>query len=472
LYFYGQPGNDATKPMYVKLVDSDTPVHIAQVIYNGDMNDIRVPEWQEWNIPLTNFTGVNLAKVAKVVIGFGIKNQASSDGRVYFDNVLLNATKCALKERDANFAKFDYAPGGAVSGDCVVDYQEIQSMRLAWLDRDQVISTKKPDDTNLVVYYPLNEANGNPAYDGNRVYSHPVSLDVCDARWTGVFWNNGVAAAGYYGTTWATPGAPTGGTGCVYMTGAQGARIQCGTTFRDLALGTSGIGIGPTPPDINAITLSIWAKWLGPRTWDSYLMSKGQGFMGKRGGYSEDAMIWTLWISQDPGLEGALGLGHYASSDTLTPDLVADTGIMDQFIGKWVHVAATFPHPSGTADPNSHARLYLNGGQVDDGPWRFSHGVDANIFLTIGQTSDQNAWPDSPSSFYGYLDEVRIYNRALEANEIAYLADPTPNDGLLWVPIPSPAELYSEEDQGKKVIDFKDFALLAQRWLTEEMFPR
>jgi hypothetical protein len=62
--------------------------------------------------------------------------------------------------------------------------------------------------------------------------------------------------------------------------------------------------------------------------------------------------------------------------------------------------------------------------------------------LSVGETQDQNAWVNSPESFWGYLDEARIYNRVLEANEIAYLADTTPEDGLLWIPIPSLAELY------------------------------
>jgi hypothetical protein len=461
LYFYGQPGNDATKPMYVKLVDSDTPVHIAQVNYNGDMNDIKDQNnWHEWNIPLTNFTGVNLAKVAKVVIGFGIKNQASSDGRVYFDNVMLNATKCSLQERDANFAKFDYAPGGVVSGDCVIDYLEIEAMRSAWLDRDQVVATKKPDDANLVVRYPMDEG------DGNRVYSHPVSLDVCDTKWTGTFWNNGVATPGYYGTTWAKHGYDGNDANCcVYMTGAQGARIQCGTTFRDLAL-----GIGALPGDVNAITLSVWVKWLGPRYWDSYLLSKGEGILGKRGGWSDDSVIWTLWTCGCS--DGRFGIGNYPAAHPDRPDVGSANNALNPFIGKWVHLAATYPNPSGTADANARARLYLNGGQLNSGPYTFAHGYDANIFLSIGNTMDQNAWTDSPESFYGYLDEVRIYNRALEPNEIAYLADKTPNDGLLWIPIPSLAEVYSEETQGNKVIDFKDYALLTQRWLTEEMYPR
>ena len=155
---------------------------------------------------------------------------------------------------------------------------------------------------------------------------------------------------------------------------------------------------------------------------------------------------------------------------------------MNSYIGQWVHVAATFPHPSGNpADGNDHAKLYLNGGEVDDGPWRLSHGYDPNIFFTIGTTTDPNGWADTPSTFYGYIDEVRIYDRALEPNEIAYLADPSPEDGQLWIPISSPANVYDANEiapyigmqpQGLRSVNFKDFAMLVKEWLTEEMFPR
>jgi hypothetical protein len=146
-------------------------------------------------------------------------------------------------------------------------------------------------------------------------------------------------------------------------------------------------------------------------------------------------MIWTFWISANPGQESTLGLGHYSAGDTAIPDLTSAPSIMNQYIGQWVNVAATFPHPSGNlaADGNSHAHIYLNGGQVADGPWRFNHGYDPNIYLTIGQTTDSNGWADSPASFYGCLDEVRIYNRVLDANEIVYLVSTNSSSGALWI---------------------------------------
>jgi len=92
LWFYGTATNDANEQMYIKLVDSDNPVHTATVVYRdyGDMNDIRNEKWHQWNIPLTDFNGVNLANVAKITIGFGDgTTPAASVGIVYFDDIRL-----------------------------------------------------------------------------------------------------------------------------------------------------------------------------------------------------------------------------------------------------------------------------------------------------------------------------------------------------------------------------------------------
>jgi hypothetical protein len=120
------------------------------------------------------------------------------------------------------------------------------------------------------------------------------------------------------------------------------------------------------------------------------------------------------------------------------------------YIGQWVHIAATF---DGTT-----AILYFNGEQVASGPFSLGGGTTAG--LTIGNNNDPNAWPDSPESLYGYLDEVRIYNRALTADEIAYMASRV-----------LPCNLYSEECPECQRINFKDYAVLANYWLKEDMFP-
>jgi hypothetical protein len=380
---------------------------------------------------------------------------AAHDGIMYFEDIRIYTTRCVLAERNSDISLVDYSPAGVPSGDCIVDNQELQAMADTWLVHDEVFLTKNPNDVNLVLYYPLDEGDGNKVYPAAGSGGKAGDLGL----WTGRLYHTWPDPPRDTATLLSTDHAPAiGGSGCLYFDGSSGGRVSCGT------YGQAGLGIGPTPPDTNAMTLSLWTKWLGPRTWDSYLLTKSQGLMGKRGGWSDATVVWTFWNSANPGTESGIGLGHYpVTTEPPRPDLVSQQGTMDPFIGKWAHVAATF-------DGNT-AKLYLNGGEVASGLWTFTHGDDDNIFLTLGQTNDQNAWDNCPSSYYGYIDEVRIYDRALEPNEIAYLADTTPEDGIVQIPVPSSAEVYNKEPVGQQMVNYKDFALVAKRWLEEDMFP-
>ena len=56
------------------------------------MNDIKVADWQSWGIDLRSFTGVNLADVQKVYIGFGERGNITTPGgggTVIFDEIKL-----------------------------------------------------------------------------------------------------------------------------------------------------------------------------------------------------------------------------------------------------------------------------------------------------------------------------------------------------------------------------------------------
>jgi glucuronoarabinoxylan endo-1,4-beta-xylanase len=88
LYFRGEPNNPIDVPMYVSLTDGDISPHTAVVTYHS-MIDVKVPQWQKWNIPLTEFDDVNLANVAGITIGFG-GGSGSGKGVVYFEDILLD----------------------------------------------------------------------------------------------------------------------------------------------------------------------------------------------------------------------------------------------------------------------------------------------------------------------------------------------------------------------------------------------
>jgi hypothetical protein len=94
LWFYGEPNNDAneTERMYITVRSGDVNGTVEYGYYpDEDMNDIKVAEWQKWNLELKNFIGVDMNNVSKMYIGFG---DASSEvpggwGLVYFDDIRL-----------------------------------------------------------------------------------------------------------------------------------------------------------------------------------------------------------------------------------------------------------------------------------------------------------------------------------------------------------------------------------------------
>jgi len=418
LYFYGDPCNSVL-PMYMKLKDGSGKEGVVTYGDNGeDPNDLRSAEWHEWNIDLANFDacGVDLIDVEYVYLGFG---SGTGSGTLYFDGIRLYPPRCVLSKRSADFARVDYAPldsNGYPCGDCVVDYQELEMMADYWLDTWLPIPPSIP---NLVAYWSMNEGYGN------KIFTDPF-----DSLYTGTF--------SVTGLSWATTGVAGLGSGALQFDGSAGARVSCGND-------------NPAS-EANELTLAIWAKWLGPRTWDPYLYSKSQGLISKRNSWSPSGLQFMFECDTPPNHRGSFSLRQYDEQNT---DVYSPNGLLNWFIGQWVHLAVTF---DGTASETA-CKLYLNGNEVASGPFFF--GPDTVAGLTIGNTNDEDGWDSCPESFNGYLDEARIYNRALTADEIGYLADQgRPN-----------IDLYSDCVGCQITIDLKDFAVLANYWLEEKLWP-
>lgn len=419
LYFYGNVDNDAnaTERMYVALKDNNNKM--AVIYYDGDLSDLREPEWHEWGIRLKDFTDINnvaLGNVTKVYIGFGnryIHPTPGGSGLILFDDIGLHWPTCIFSKRSANFAKADYAPPALnLSGDCVVDNQELEIMARDWLVKDAVITptTNPAIAGGLVAYYPLDEGSGTT---------------TADASGNG---NDGTFSAS--GLSWVLPGLI--GNSAIDVNGAPGTRVSLTT-------------LDPVGPS-GGFTLSVWAKWGGPVGGQT-----SQGLIGKRDGWDNTTVRFMFEVFGN----NQFRLGEYASN------VYSQANIMQQHIGRWTHIALRF---NGTT-----ATFYLNGRDVGSGP--FTLGPNTTATMTIGNTQSEIAWPGAPEAFNGRLDEVRIYNRVLSTAEIAYLADLTPGDGSLYSPVPSLAELYEGEALGSRSVDLRDFAYLADSWLEKQLWP-
>jgi hypothetical protein len=87
LYVRGWSANRTT-PVYVRLEDATQK---AATVVHPDPAFAATTKWRQWRIPLTDFAGVNPAKVKKIAIGLGDKaaTEPGGTGRLYIDDIQL-----------------------------------------------------------------------------------------------------------------------------------------------------------------------------------------------------------------------------------------------------------------------------------------------------------------------------------------------------------------------------------------------
>ncbi|MCP4614083.1 MAG: LamG domain-containing protein, partial [Planctomycetes bacterium] len=160
-------------------------------------------------------------------------------------------------------------------------------------------------------------------------------------------------------------------------------------------------------------TIALWAFWDGTGTF--------QHFITKSAGWGADTMMLQveLW--------GAHTSADYTDKVGISYEPAGSVAFSTLPKNEWVHLAFTFDGTDLT--------LYLNG--VDEeGPKPFSIGPDVDAQLEIGYNS--NRPEPSERTFHGYLDEVRIYDKALTVDEVLLVMQG--GDGFPNAFAPSPAE--------------------------------
>jgi hypothetical protein len=170
--------------------------------------------------------------------------------------------------------------------------------------------------------------------------------------------------------------------------------------------------------------------------------------------------------------------GQYAGGNGLVGwDVDTDAGTADTATypgatarvddGKWHHVAGVFN--------NGTMVIYIDGNPLKPYFLGTTFGSGTLRYGFVGSGSEASYPPPTGRANGAYidadLDEVYIYHRALSEAEIRYLADDTPGDGELHVPVPSVANISNEEPPLARSVNFKDFALLADGWLEVQLWP-
>jgi hypothetical protein len=181
---------------------------------------------------------------------------------------------------------------------------------------------------------------------------------------------------------------------------------------------------------------------------------------------NSDTMTVTLWLksaaNQNPytglvfrrtGDEDASGFGFGGGTNELGyhwngQEWDWNSGLIVPN-GQWVFAALV-------VEP-MQATIYLDDYQSEQlSSATNSHASHTESFNSVAIGADLYA--GGGRYFNGVLDEVTVWNYALSEAEIFYIAKG--GEGGIYVPPESPANLYEDD-----VVNFKDFALFASRWL-------
>ena len=128
--------------------------------------------------------------------------------------------------------------------------------------------------------------------------------------------------------------------------------------------------------------------------------------------------------------------------------------------GEWTHIA--FVYNPTTATPT--IKIYQDGVEVGtEDVAGLRQPADVGNWY-IG--NDSNA-PGNHGAFYGQMDDVAFYNRALTPAELAQVmaGNLTVSQQQIYHPLVSPANLSDPEPAGQRSVNFYDFDALADIWL-------
>jgi hypothetical protein len=359
--------------LYVRLKDSNDIEATVQYSDNWPVENLGLSGPQEWNIALQEFvdsnSSIDLTNVKMLEIGVldGLGNPPAQTGTgfIYFDDIRLYPRRCVLKYGQ---------PGGDINDDCVVDCNDVKIMADDWLDYDYSITAVvvDPCDPNLVGHWKL---------DGNADDSGP---------------------GGHHGTVVGNPGwDPNGKVGgaieIVDTWGPGGDYIDCG--------GGKNEGEPNTWADITGeITVTAWVKPYPDYWWCSFstVVNKGR------------EVAWELHKSTT--LVPDLYQYHNTISFYVDVPEVPWYGIhtkTDIFDSRWHHVAGVYEiHQPGVS---SEVKVYTDGAKeaslsCSGSPIGTS---DEDVFIgdIFSVILESHGW-------FGFIDDVRIYDRALEHSEV------------------------------------------------------
>ena len=142
---HGRQQNDTTAEMYLVLGDGDAEQFVP---YEGDMGILTEPQWRTWQLDLADFNEIDLTHVTQIALGMRLLTDdptAESRGTIYLDDIALLPAICEQENR----------PGADLTGDCMVDYRDMEEMSVDWLaDGSRLHPVATPNEP--ILWYTFN----------------------------------------------------------------------------------------------------------------------------------------------------------------------------------------------------------------------------------------------------------------------------------------------------------------------------
>ncbi len=440
LYFSGDAANSATAGDQMWLQLEDTSSNAGTVLYDGDVGNLASSAWTEWNIDLAdaNFSGVSLANVDKIHIGFGGPSAGNckaggGTGILYFDDIRLYPSRCVPA----------FGPALDLTGDCLVGMDELEMVVNDWLLSGYDVNSTPPP-TGPIARYTFDTEGGS----GTAVY------------------NTGSLGSGANGTmstappptaavTFSSPGAAHPDAcdyepnyAALFKGGADGS-IVINNDFNSIKTG------GLTT---NTMTLTCWVKRSGAQEWWTGLVYCTRDVSGDwelsvaHAGLSfGDAADWIGGDSTDH-------FAYHWDNDPNTGDEVgwmwrAPLPIVPD--GQWTFGAVAVSRDAAKLYMYSGGNMYSATNYVYHVPTTFTDPFN------LGRDA-RGAWGGA-RTLNGQLDDVRIYDYTLNDQEVLYVAA---EDASTHVAVSSNVDFDSSD-----TIDFVDYGYIADQWLVEILWP-
>lgn len=277
-------------------------------------------------------------------------------------------------------------------------YDDSINTTKAFLD-GALINTKT--DANAAMGGPYTTYLGRSAtaqYFDGLIDELRVSDSVRSDAWIETEYNNMSNPDAFY-----TVGTPTSmGTGSAYenlVSGRMGQALEFSTyDFVNVVNENPIVNLGTdTSLDLAfPFTISAWMHL------NDFYTSNGGMVIGK-GSEDDDSVQWALFIQQS-------GVPYFIKlrNDKTTPDLALATSAIDE--NEWGHYIFT-------VDASGNWVFYFNGQEDATGTFSNSEIVTTSDPGYMGAYYRSYATNDINSGFWGQLDDVRLYDRALSAEE-------------------------------------------------------